>query len=79
MTHYLKIQMRWLAAREAHQKFYELRINDRDFQRGDSIIFTLEGSDQTLKEKYEITHVLTSDVCEGLKKGYCILSLTKLI
>lgn len=76
MMHFLSIHARWLERIASGVKTHELRRNDRDFQVGDTLIFQcVENSDIKCPDTV-ITHVLTSDVCEGLEKGYCILSLT---
>lgn len=83
-THFIKIEERWFSRITREEKTYELRKNDRDYQVGDVIFFEIirdfwSKEDITLpadlKPIYIITHVLTSDVCEGLEKGYCILSI----
>lgn len=90
MEHKLKIEKRWFDRILEDEKKCELRKNDRDFQVGDLITFIVsrieEGDDGNYyrippyqrDEKFVITHVLTSDMCEGLKNGYCVLSITEI-
>lgn len=57
----------------------ELRINDRDYQKGDTIRFlpvTDEGrpaEHEITDKRYTITHVLTN--VQGLIPGYAVLSI----
>ena len=73
--HYLKIQDKWMERVLSGEKNSELRYNDRDFQVGDLIVLTRISGEVPSTSKFEITHVLTSDACDGLEDGYCILSL----
>ena len=84
MTHHkLKIERRWFDRVVAGEKTAELRYNDRDFQRGDTMrLETAESQEiaSALDNKTfdkasvfcTITHVL-SDI-DGLDAGYVILS-----
>ncbi|KXP00866.1 DUF3850 domain-containing protein [Tsukamurella pseudospumae] len=72
MIHNLKIERRWLDRIVAHEKTAEVRINDRDFQAGDTIQFHREDVGYTGVVR-RITHVL-SDV-PGLGAEYVVLSL----
>lgn len=58
------------------QKTCEIRKNDRDFQKGDGIFFSiLDGGLKSFPQEHEflITHVLHFP--EGLKDGYVALSI----
>lgn len=84
-THNLKISQRWYDRLVEGLKTSELRRNDRDFQVGDKVAFLipafgLEGQWNAPFPivTFEITHVLSSDACEGLEHGFCIISLKKL-
>lgn len=84
MTHQLKIRADFADRVLSGEKTFELRKNDRDFQRGDEIIFQvvwLSGSacevdvdeEHPLNGKaYTITYVLSG---WGLKKGYVALGI----
>lgn len=83
--HILKIEPRYYL-KMGNGKTCEIRKHDMDFQAGDVVNFNIiePGSDGNLyswsdETQYKITHVLTSDICEGLKEGYCALSLKQLI
>lgn len=58
-------------------KNYEIRKNDRNYKAGDVLkMFETSYNKETGRFLvFEITHVLKS--FEGLKKGYCILSLLR--
>lgn len=61
------------------RKTFELRKNDRDFKVGDRLFLRLYDG-QTFGNKglmAEVTHIL-SDFPDGLKEGYCILSIEPL-
>jgi len=78
--HELKIKEEYYREVESGTKTFEIRKNDRDFQVGDYIHFTIvRGS--LLIETYplfKITYVL-KDVPEyGLENGYAILSIKKM-
>lgn len=76
--HELKIEHKYLVEVAAGRKTFELRKNDRDYQRGDLVEFSVILKDgQILKSKvlYVITYVL-KDVPEyGLADGFCIFSI----
>ena len=82
MTHLLKIRADFADRVLSGEKTFELRKNDRDFQRGDEIVFQvvrLSGSayeackEHPLDEKvYTITYVLSG---WGLKEGYVALGI----
>ena len=62
-------------------KPFDLRVNDRDFQRGDQVVLIRQPSDEndplimSVGEELtrEITYVLSN--FDGLEAGYCILGL----
>ena len=82
MTHQLKIRADFADRVLSGEKTFEIRKNDRDFQRGDEIIFQvvwLYGSACEADEEhplngktYTITYVLSG---WGLKKGYVALGI----
>lgn len=61
----------------AGEKTAEIRFNDRDFQKGDTIQFQVIIPDENRTwcpaDVFEITHVLYFP--DGLKDGYVMLSL----
>lgn len=70
-THKLKIDSCYHAQIHAGNKTAELRMNDRDYQKGDRLLFGQN------KDLYEITHIL-SNFPDGLMPGYVVLSFKKL-
>ena len=78
--HALKIKSPWFTRVQAGQKHAEVRLHDRDYQAGD--LLRLREVDQhgnthtgTNPITARITHVLPASHCEGLKPGYCLLSI----
>ena len=85
MRHILKIEEKWLERIMDGQKTSEIRLNDRDYQTDDTIVFQPVNSDGNTLIKpsslpiYEITHVLNaSQFPEALQPGYCVLSIVPL-
>lgn len=82
MTHQLKIRADFADRVLSGEKTFEIRKNDRDFQRGDEIIFQvvwLSGSAYEVCEEhpldgkaYTITYVLSG---WGLKEDYVALGI----
>jgi len=67
--HLLKIERRFMNARRAGEKTFEVRRNDRDFQVGDTVQYTTLGGRQ-YKGVYVITY--TSDY--GQRDGWIVFS-----
>lgn len=65
MLHRLKIKDIWYNRIYSGDKTAEIRFNDRDFQRGDMIIFLDETGEHERMGFYTISHVL---YFEGLQK-----------
>lgn len=86
MQHTLKIDKKWLTRIMDGQKTSEIRLNDRDYQKGDVITFQPVNDESqkimmftSKRPVYEITHVLNaSQFPEALKPGYCVLSIQPL-
>lgn len=78
--HELKIKETFFKAIKTGEKTFEIRENDRGFQRGDLIRFKVihdEIKDTTLyrvDDLYEITYVLSG---WGLKSGYVALGIRR--
>lgn len=55
--------------------------NNRDFEVGDQILFDdLDGWDfEDWRFNFIITHILKGTGKNGIKKGYCILGIKKLV
>ena len=78
--HELKIKEEYYREVESGTKTFEIRKNDRDFQVGDYIHFTIVRGTQSIETYplFKITYVL-KDVPEyGLENGYAILSIKKM-
>jgi len=75
MIHTIKLNPEFWEHVEDGTKKAELRKRERDYQKGDQIVFTNPetGEPYTTKNEYRITHVL--DCCPGIEPGYCILSI----
>jgi len=77
MLHKLKIEKPFYEAVKAGLKPFEIRSNDRGFQKGDLIQFKVRDQAQNwtyreTEELYEITYVMSG---YGLKNGYVILAI----
>lgn len=59
------------------EKTFEIRENDRGYQKGDIILFhTSDGSEHKINAaKYRIAYVLSG---YGLKNGYVVLGLSEI-
>lgn len=78
--HKLKLHTKWIASLSKEEKRVEIRYNDRDFQKGDVIIFLPVTPDDAISfasgmktKHWTITHVLHS--VSGLEDGYVALSI----
>lgn len=77
VTHELKIDKQWADAKLVGDKPFEVRKNDRGFQRGDFVHYTVV--DPVTKDviaehplhgaKFEIRYVLAG--LPGIEQGYC--------
>lgn len=89
MIHKLKIQKQYADEIDAGRKLFEIRYNDRNFQKGDLIEFKVVEKDNLYykrdqipytecidfeSKKFLITYVL-SYFPEGLKDNYVILGI----
>lgn len=82
--HELKIEHNYLVEVAAGRKMFELRKNDRDYQKGDLIRFidideTKYGVSVNIKKDdlYKITYVLKDVPQYGLDADYCILGIKR--
>jgi hypothetical protein len=76
--HELKIEQHWYDRLVTGEKTHELRFNDKDYQVGDVLLFKLPHG-EAYPEQFGITHILHCyQFSQGLKDGYCILSLERL-
>ena len=80
MVHNIKIRQSFAEAVLNGDKIFEVRKNDRGYQKGDLICFTvlydsdgLEMVNHPLHNKcYEITYVLSG---WGIEDGYCVFGI----
>lgn len=70
-THHLKIDSHWYRLLWDSEKPYEVRIDDRDYQKGDLIRFKL--GDAYQHGYWTVTHVLKH--VAGICPGFVVLSL----
>ena len=82
MTHEIKIKESFANAVLRGDKTFEIRFNDRGYQRGDSVRFiVIDDSEYPVViphplsgEYYEITYVMNG---WGLKEGYCAFGIKR--
>ena len=80
MVHHLRLNVTFADAVLSGEKSFEIRQNDRGFQKGDRVDFTVVNSigmaiDHPLNDRvFVITYVLNG---WGLKNGYCVFGIRK--
>lgn len=76
--HYLKLSQCYVDDVFSGRKTFEIRLNDRDYQVGDFIVFTpvpYRNKRHPIEdETYVITYILS---CFGLQPGYVAMSIKK--
>lgn len=72
-THYLKIESYWHDLLYDGSKTYEVRRADRDYQKGDRVLFKVGSSEALSYAAWTITHVMYQG--PWVADGYVILSL----
>lgn len=73
INHELKTDWEWFSAVLSGYKTAELRRNDRDFRRGDTLTLVSANSDGVPRRlDLSVTHVLTN--YPGLEPGYAMVS-----
>lgn len=77
MTHELKILPKWYTDVESGKKNFEIRVNDRDYKVGDTLV--LQEYDKGNYTGREITrkiqYIYQGNGAYGLSEEYCILGL----
>jgi len=81
ITHVLKIEKQWAEARLRGDLLFEVRRNDRGFQKGDRVKYAVVDpktgeviEDHVLNRcEFEITYVLAG--IPGIAEGYCVFSV----
>ena len=85
MTHELKIQKQWADAKLAGEKPFEIRRNDRGFQKGDIVRYRVvdpktslewrDGSDSPHPiEQCDFLITYVREGADGLERGYCVFA-----
>lgn len=79
MTHELKIERQWADARLSGDLSFEVRRNDRGFQRGDTVRYTVVDpktgapvGHMIEQCEFRISYVLAG--IPGVAEGYCVFS-----
>lgn len=81
MTHHIKLNHHYADAVLSGQKNFEVRYNDRGYQRGDKIVFTVVDdckitmSHPLNRETYIITYLVHG---YGLEKDWCVFGIKPL-
>ena len=83
MIHYIKILESFATAVNNGDKTFEVRQNDRGYQKGDIVKFTVLNDSDKLKslthplndKEFEITYVLSG---WGIQDGYCVFGIREL-
>lgn len=82
VRHTLKIEYQWYLRIKDRTKVAEVRIHDRDYQAGDSLLLHIGRFDLRDGVKYvtaKVTHVLSAkQFPDGIQPGYCVLSLANI-
>lgn len=74
MIHELKIDERWYYHVRDLTKNVEIRVHDRDYQAGDTLLMYVPEKGWMRVER-RITHVLPAGLADGISHGYVALSL----
>ena len=78
--HYIKLNIIFADSVSDGQKCFEIRKNDRGYQKGDLVVFKpVDDAGNSvhhpiIDEVYEITYVISG---WGLKDGYCVFGIKK--
>lgn len=75
MVHNLKIEQQHLDNLIVGIKRAEIRVNDRDYQRGDILRFKDYSQMDSIEYLFEITHIHSG---LGMEGNYVVLSLVKI-
>ncbi len=74
MEHELKIGENYLQHLLSGEKRAEVRVNDRDYQKGDTLVFNEYKLDEVVEHRFLITHIHSG---MGMLGHYVVLSLVK--
>lgn len=82
MTHHIKLSCHYADAVLSGQKNFEVRYNDRGYQRGDKVVFTVVDENKITmlshplnRETYIITYLIHG---YGLEKDWCVFGIKPL-
>ena len=75
MIHNLKIKKEYMDAISSRKKTFEIRKNDRNFQVGDTLNFTIVETGAEYPHLFIVTYVLKDCPEYGLQDGYAILGI----
>lgn len=76
MDHRLKTVQPFFDDMKSGKKPFEIRINDRDYQVGDTLILEeYDGRYTGQVKRKSVTYILKNCPQYGLQDGYCILGL----
>lgn len=79
--HQLKIKAQYFFSIRYKYKTFELRKDDRDYEKWDTIHFVKEDRSDFISDPnniYIITYILRNCKEYGLEDGYCILGIKRL-
>lgn len=85
MRHEIKIKESFADAIVGGDKTFEIRYNDRGYQKGDIVIFQCVNNNETFPQSighninymvFEIDYVLSG---YGLKEGFCVFGFHKIL
>lgn len=77
--HILKIKKQYADEISAGNKMFEVRLNDRNYQKGDLVQFMVTDCDELHdidKNMFQITYVL-SEFPQGLRRGYVVFGIRR--
>jgi len=79
LIHTLKTEPVFFNQTKEGKKLYEVRKFDRPYKAGDTVFLQeFDGKEFSGQElSFEIGFVLTNDIFEGVRKGWCVFSLIK--
>lgn len=75
MMHRLKIKEEYLDNLVSGLKKVEIRLNDRDYQKGDLLLFKDYRNAEVIEYQFQISHIHSG---LGMERNYIALSITKI-
>lgn len=81
MVHELKTYTEYFQRILTNEKPFEIRINDRDYQKGDTLLlreyYPKENTYSGMEAQFIVGYILHGGQF-GIKKGYCVMALIKI-